>query len=162
VNNAARHVIAALGLEPLPREGGYFRQTSRSASASAIYFLITPQELSTLHRLAQDEVWHFYAGDAVDHVQLDPNTGALRVTRMGADILAGDTPQVLVPGGVWQGARVIARTESPSGGQHAQGWALLGCTVSPPWDERSFELARRDELLRSFPEHAAWIRMLTR
>src|SRR5262245_29385714 len=85
VNEAARQVIAALGLEPLPHEGGHFRQTSHSATASAIYFLITPQDFSALHRLVQDEIWHFYAGDTAEQVQLDPQSGSLRVTRMSAD-----------------------------------------------------------------------------
>jgi predicted cupin superfamily sugar epimerase len=155
VNATARQLIATLQLEPLAGEGGFFRPTWRSATASAIYFLMTPDDFSALHRLAQDELWHFYGGDRVEHVQFDPHAGSLRVARLGADILAGDEPQVAVPAGSWQGARIAA-------GAAGHGWSLLGCTVSPPWDERGFALGGRDDLLARFPAHAAWIHALTR
>lgn len=154
MSDAAREIVAALRLEPLPGEGGYFRSTFRSTTGSTIYFLITPEEFSALHRLKQDEVWHFYGGDLAEHVQIDPRDGTVRVARMGPAILAGDEPQVAVPAGAWQGARIAA------GGRH--GYALFGCTVSPPWDERGFELGERAALLRAFPAAAAWIANLTR
>lgn len=151
----AAQLIAHLQLAPLPGEGGYFRQTSRQATASAIYFLLTRDDFSALHRIAQDEVWHFYAGDCVEHVQFAAD-GSAQVTRMGSDVLAGDQPQVIVPAGAWQGARL-----APNRGD-AAGYALLGCTVSPPWDERGFELGARAALLAGFPAHAGLIRGLTR
>ncbi len=154
MNAAARQVIATLGLEPLPHEGGLFRATWRNATASNILFLITPGDFSALHRLAQDEVWHFHAGDPVEHVQLDPRFGGgERVTLLGIDFSAGERPQVVVPAGIWQGARLV---------QARHGFALLGCTVSPPWDERGFELAGRDTLLAEFPGHREIIVALTR
>lgn len=153
MNAAAREVIAALRLEPLPQEGGFFRATWRNATASAILFLITPEEFSALHRLAQDEVWHFHAGDSVEHVQLDSRSGAVRALRLGPDVKRGEAPQVVVPAGVWQGARLCA-------GPH--GFALLGCTVSPPWEARGFELAERDALQAAFVDHHEIIRALTR
>lgn len=155
MNAAARQLIATLQLEPLPGEGGFFRPTWRNATASAIYFLITPEDFSALHRLAQDELWHFYGGDRVEHVQIDPRNGTSRTTRLGPDILAGDEPQIAVPAGHWQSARIAA-------GPAALGWSLLGCTVSPPWDERGFELGARGDLLACFPAQAAWIHALTR
>jgi len=151
----AAQLIAHLQLAPLPGEGGWFRQTSRRATASAIYFLLTRDDFSALHRIAQDEGWHFYAGDRVEHVQFATD-GSAHVARMGPDVLAGDQPQVIVPAGTWQGARLAPNR------QDAAGWALLGCTVSPPWDERGFELGRRDALLAEFPAHAGVIRVLTR
>lgn len=151
-------VIAALQLEPCMPEGGFFRQTWRSAAGSAIWFMMTPTDFSALHRLTQPEIWHFYAGDPVEHLQLDPRDGRVRVTRMGPAVLAGEQPQVIVPAGVWQGARVSA----PGPTEAAAGYALLGCTLAPPWDERSFELGRRAELLREFPAEAARICALTR
>lgn len=154
-SSAAENLIAHLHLAPLPGEGGYFRQTSCRPTASAIYFLLTPGDFSALHRIAQDEVWHFYAGDRVEHVQFATD-GSVRVARMGPDILAGDQPQVMVPAGVWQGAR-LAPAMTPG-----SGYALLGCTVSPPWDERGFELGARAELLAGFPAHAGWVLALTR
>lgn len=153
MNAAAREVIGALGLEPLPREGGFFRPTWRNATASAILFLITAEEFSGLHRLRQDEVWHFHAGDGVEHWQLDPRSGVVSVTRLGAEVARGAQPQVVVPGGVWQGARLAVGD---------RGFALLGCTVSPPWEERDFELGERRALQIAFPGHGEIIRVLTR
>ncbi|MBL9210128.1 MAG: cupin domain-containing protein [Opitutaceae bacterium] len=151
----AAQLIAHLHLAPLPGEGGYFRQTSCRPAASAIVFLLTPRDFSALHRIAQDEVWHFYAGDPVEHVQFVAD-GSVAVARMGSQVLAGEQPQVLVPAGIWQGARLAP---APAGGA---GYALLGCTVSPPWYERGFELGARAELLAGFPAHAGWVHALTR
>lgn len=152
----AEQIIAALRLEPLPGEGGFFRVTSRRPAASAIYFLLTCRDFSALHRIAQDEMWHFHAGDPIEHGQFDATDGRLRRARMGPDVLAGDSPQVLVPAGTWQGARL---DPAVAGGV---GFALLGCTVAPPWDERGFELGSRARLLAEFPAHADWVRALTR
>jgi predicted cupin superfamily sugar epimerase len=152
--NAAA-VIAALRLEPLAGEGGLYRQTWRSQTASAIFFLMTPENFSALHRLAKDEMWHFYAGDPVEHVQL-MRDGAARMVRMGPDVLAGDQPQVLVPAGTWQGARLTTSERT------CHGFALLGCTVSPPWEDDCSTLGVRAELIRTHPAHAELIHALTR
>ena len=158
----ARHIVEQLQLVPLPREGGFFRQTWRSAAGSATYFLMTPVEFSALHRLPTDEVWHFYAGDAVEHVVLDPRNGAVRVTQLGADVPAGEVPQLVAPGGCWQGARIAADVARGSPTAFKAGWTLLGCTLAPAWDERDFELGERPALLREFPDAGALIRALTR
>lgn len=154
MNDEARHIIAKLGLEPLPQEGGWFRSTWRTATGSAIYFLLTVEDFSALHRLTTTEVWHFYAGDVVEHTMLDPRDGTVQVARMSGDAGGPGEPQVIVPGGVWQGARLAA------GG--ARGWALLGCTMAPPWTEQDFELGQKAELQRLFPMAAEQIAALTR
>src|SRR2546423_15381517 len=86
----AEQLIARLQLRPLPLEGGYFRETYRSAdqlsaaalpegygrdkaAGTAIYYLLTPETFSALHRLPTDEVFHFYAGDPVLQLQLWPD-----------------------------------------------------------------------------------------
>ena len=153
MNTAARQLLTALRLEPLPREGGFFRVTWRKATASAIYFLITPEHFSALHRLAQDEVWHFYSGDPVEHLRLDPRCGDAHVAHLGPDAVSGGSPQIIVPAGVWQGARTA---------EDRHGYSLLGCTVSPPWDEGGFELGDRDLLQAAFPAQRELIRALTR
>jgi predicted cupin superfamily sugar epimerase len=157
----AREVIAALKLTPLPGEGGFVRQTWRSDAGSAAYYLMTVAEFSALHRLRAHEVWHFYAGDAVEHVTLRPETGAVTVTRLGANVGAGERPQLAVPGGVWQGARLAAAEAGPSTSLRA-GWALVGCTLTPAWAEGDCELGVCEALLHDFPAAAEWIRALTR
>ena len=157
-------LIAKLDLRPLPREGGYFRQTWTATTAVAgdrsagtvIYFLITPGDFSAFHRLATDEVWHFYAGDPVELVELDPHSGTTRGVRLGADVLGDEVPQYVVAAGIWQGARLA---EAP---KQSKGWALLGCTMAPGWDPREFVLGSRSELLARFPDARAEIELLTR
>lgn len=153
MNAAAQAIVTRLQLEPLPREGGYFRATWRNATASAILFLITPEEFSALHRLKQDEVWFFHAGDPVEHLRLDPSSGRAQASRLGPAAAAGELPQLVVPAGVWQGARLA---------DDRHGYALLSCTVSPPWDENGFELGDRALLQEQFSSAHALIRALTR
>lgn len=156
----AAEIIARLKLEPLPHEGGFFRRTYTSAATlpggrplgTGIYFLLTPDGFSALHVLLTDELWHFHAGDPVEHLMLDPANGRGTRTIIGPPFADGQQPQLTVPGGVWQGARLVA------GGA----WALVGCTMSPGWDEREFSLGARATLSARFPDWAGDIRALTR
>ncbi len=161
----AADVIAALALEPLPLEGGYFRRTWTSDDTlpggrpvgTAIYFLMTPEVFgfSALHRLTTDELWLFHAGDPVEHVQLSTSAeGAAEVTLLGGDLAIAQTPQLRVAAGRWQGARIAP------GGPH--GWSLFTCTMSPGWEDGGFELGERASLTREFPDAAEWITRLTR
>jgi predicted cupin superfamily sugar epimerase len=164
----AEQLIALLGLEPLPREGGWFRETYRSdlelpagalaprypaarAAGTAIYYLLTPDSFSALHRLRGDEVFHFYLGDPVEMLQLDPQDGAGRVIVLGNDLLAGQQPQVVVPRGVWQGSRL-----RPGGT-----FALLGTTLAPGFDFADYQDADPDALAAAFPAFAEAIRRLS-
>jgi hypothetical protein len=161
----AAEVIRRLGLEPHPEEGGHFRETWRSApevelpargpyptarsAGTCIYYLLTPDTFSELHRLPGDEVFHFYLGDPVEMLNLHPD-GSGRVVTLGSG-LETLTPQHVVPGGVWQGARLA------EGGA----WALLGCTMAPGFDYADYESGTA-ELLRGWPEFGPRIRGLLR
>ena len=157
-----------LGLVPHEREGGFFAETYRArervaatilepgragerALATAIYYLLTPETFSALHRLRSDEMFHFYLGDPAEMLQLHPGGGG-RVHVMGTDVAAGMRPQVLVPRGVWQGTRLV------TGGR----LALLGTTVSPGFDFADYEHGDRVALLAAYPAFAEWIAALTR
>jgi predicted cupin superfamily sugar epimerase len=161
MNAEAEQLISRLGLAPLPKEGGFFKATWTSprtgpdgrACGSAILFLITEKGFSALHRLGTDEIWHFHAGDPAELTQIEPVTGSCRTCILGPDVRGDHAPQAVVRAGVWQGARLL-----PGG----RGWALFGCTLSPAWEEREFELGRRESLMREFPAHAGIIRALTR
>ncbi len=158
---AAAEVIRQLSLEPHP-EGGFYREVYRAreqltlprgtrACSTAIYFLVTAEAFSSLHRIAADEVWHFYTGDAVDIPCLAPD-GTRTDLRLGLDLTAGERPQHVVPARSWFGARVAA------GGA----WALVGCTVAPGFDFADFELAGRASLTALYPAHATLVAELTR
>lgn len=160
-----------LGLEPHPREGGWFRQTWRAqetiagermpsryvlgrdagrAAGTAIYYLLEPDSFSEMHRLASDEVFHFYLGDPVEMLQLDPD-GKGRKVILGSDVAAGMLPQTVVPHRVWQGSCLVA------GGR----LALLGCTVSPGFEYADYESGSRADLISRWPDWAEMIRGLT-
>jgi predicted cupin superfamily sugar epimerase len=151
-------------MNPLPREGGYFapvwtspdRLPGGRALASAILFLITEADFSALHRLKTDEIWNFHAGDPADLVGLGPGAGSGRLVVLGPDIAGGHAPHAVVQAGEWQGARI----RDPKA-QGARGWTLFGCTLAPAWDEREFELGRRETLVAEFPAHADLILALT-
>ncbi len=185
----AGDVKTLLGLEPHPREGGWYRRTYASGvmlSASvfsgcsepgrydgprrlhsAIYYLLEPGNFSEMHRLGSDEVFHHYAGAAVEMLQLWPGGRTERVV-IGKDLLAGQRPQVVVPKGVWQGSRVLPPqgaglpgTPLPEEAQDGA-WALMGCTVSPGFEYADYETGTRGELVRSYPEARELIFALTR
>ena len=156
-----------LDLKPHPTEGGYYSETYRSGEeipkaslpdrytgsrsfATAIYYLLTPDTFSAMHRLRTDEVFHHYTGDPVEMLQLFPD-GSGKVIIIGSDLFQGMRPQVAVPQGVWQGARLVP------GGR----FALMGTTVSPGFDFADYESGRREELAASFPQFREMIILLT-
>jgi len=118
----ADQIITLLNLKPHPEEGGYFvddcstetlsrellpnRYKGDRSFSTAIYYLLTPGTFSTTHQLRSDEVFHFYLGNPVEMIQLWPD-GSIRVLILGSDILNGMQPQVVVPRGVWQGAKLL-------------------------------------------------------
>jgi uncharacterized protein len=165
----AEDVKKLLGLHPHPREGGCYVRTYEATetvaaemfedgrysgarrTGTAIYYLLEPDTFSEMHRLKSDEVFHFYAGDVVEMLQLTEKNKGVRVL-IGNDLMRGQRPQVLVERGVWQGARLI------DGGE----WALLGCTVSPGFEYEDYESGEREKLCAEWPAFADKITALTR
>lgn len=147
----SQELIDALDLRPLEFEGGYYRETYRTEASTAIYYLLTADTFSAMHRLRQDEVFHFYAGDSVEMLLLHPG-GEHSLVTISNSIEADQHPQVVVPAGTWQGCRVVA------GGE----WALLGTTVAPPFDVTGYEHGIREELIAAYPDCGAQISSLTR
>jgi predicted cupin superfamily sugar epimerase len=129
-------IIARLGLRPHP-EGGHFCETFRApdpkgaggrGASTAIFFLLKAGERSHWHRVDADEGWHHYAGAALE-LSMSDDGHAVRHLRLGSDFGIGETPQIIVPRGVWQAARSLGN------------WTLVGCTVAPAFDFAGFELA---------------------
>ncbi len=159
--------IKHLGLRPHP-EGGYFGEVYRSgeqvarealperyskahAFATSIYFLLPGDQISALHRLKSDEIWHFYSGSSV-RISMIFADGTLRQETLGPHPEKGETFQVVIPRGCWFGAKVTDE----------KGYALVGCTVAPGFEFDDFELGKRASLLQQFPQHRALILELTR
>ena len=166
----ARDIIDALKLEPHPIEGGLFRETYRSAGmipveslppsyssqsgrsiGTSIYYLLTGDAFSEMHRLPTEEIFHLYIGGPVRMLQLFAG-GATREVVIGSDILAGQHPQVVVPAGVWQGSRLEPGVD----------FALLGATMAPGFDYADYEQGRRSVLAGLYPGQAELIHQLTR
>lgn len=162
----ARDIISSLGLARHP-EGGWFRETYRAAEmipaaalpdrydgdrsfCTSIYFLLEKGDVSALHRIRSDELWHFHAGGSLT-IHLFSRDGAYGVQRLGGDPAAGESFQAVVPAGCWFGAEVTGEGD----------FSLVGCTVAPGFDFADFEMADRDSFLLQFPSHADLVRRLT-
>jgi uncharacterized protein len=160
----ADDLIRHLRLTPHPKEGGFFRETYRSTESlavaprypgprsvgTAIYYLLTPNTFSALHRLQSDEIFHFYLGDPIRMLQLDPD-GKGRTIVLGPNVLAGQHLQVVVPRGIWQGSLL-----EPGGA-----FALLGCTVAPGFEYADYQAGGRRALTAQYPTFAELINILT-
>lgn len=150
----AEEIIAKLGLIPLPGEGGYYRETYRSPlsvpigagktrpASTCIYYLLTPQTYSALHRLQFDEIYHFYLGDPILMTLFDESAPP-RTIQLGSGFANASVPQMVVPAHTWQGSRLAP------GGK----WGLVGCTLGPGFDFADCELAT-ERWLERFPTHA--------
>ena len=163
----AKYWITKLALQPHP-EGGYFREIYRSAEripatalptryrgprhfSTSIYFLLAATQISTLHRLASDEQWHFYDGGPLLLAMIAPDGTSSEVC-LGRDPARGEQFQVVIPAGTWMGARLARR----------HGYALIGCTVAPGFEFQDFATGQRSDLLEQFPRHHKLITALTR
>jgi len=163
----AEEVKKLLALSPLEGEGGFFREVYRSDETlpsaalparyggprrfgTSIYYLITPESCSRLHRLASDEVFHFLLGSPVTMLHL-LDDGTSRTLTIGPDIAAGQQLQVVVPRGTWQGC-VLSE-----GGA----FALMGVTVAPGFEPSDCEQGDREALIRQYPDRRDLIVQLT-
>lgn len=166
-----QQIIRALNLQPLPVEGGLFYQTYLSPETippgalperyagqekpfgTAIFYLLTadPDSFSAFHRLATDEIFHFYLGDPLQITLLYPDGSSRRIL-LGQDILNGQQVQFTVPRGVWQGTRLVP------GGRYA----LMGSTMAPGYTDSDYENGLRADLLARYPHEHDAILVLTR
>jgi hypothetical protein len=158
----AAEIKTLLDLQPHPIEGGFFRRTYTSTGAvemprgtramgTAIYYLLEPGTFSEMHVLDSDEIFHFYLGDPVEMLQLNPD-GSSAIFILGPDLEAGQHVQLVVPAGVWQGTRLIGDGKV----------GLLGCTVTPGFDFADYHSESFEELVAKWPGEAERIRVLTR
>jgi predicted cupin superfamily sugar epimerase/mannose-6-phosphate isomerase-like protein (cupin superfamily) len=165
----AAELIAHFQLQLIPHEGCWFASTYVGTDAiageaaahvtgphhaySAIYALETKRDFSALHRLATDELWHYYGGGPLELLLLYPD-GHGETVVLGPDFLGGQRPQFLVPRGVWQGSRPI--------GAGDEAYTFFGTTLTPGFDPSDYEPGYRDELQARYPAFAAPIARLTR
>ena len=169
IPDKAKAIIDHLGMENIPHEGPWFLETHKSKDIiegalaerysspryahTAIYAVLTHDDFSAMHRLATDELWHFYAGEPAQILLLFPD-GHGEIRTFGSDLLAGQEPQIMAPAGVWMGARSIGPPETA--------WTLAGNTLSPGFEYEDYEPGYRKELIEQYPDFAEIISALTR
>jgi hypothetical protein len=157
MNARATQLITQLKLEPHP-EGGYYRETFRSAGLVApadgrgpraalttIYYLLPAGIVSRWHRVASDEVWHLYEGGPLEVLTVDPGCSTLLRHK-----LEPQAPVCTVSAAHWQAARTLGD------------YALAGCTVGPGFDFADFTILAGDtatavRLLELDPELASLV-----
>ena len=164
----ASYWIEKYTLSPHP-EGGYYAETYRARESvpqqllpsrfsgdrsfsTGIYFLLETHNFSAFHRIKSDEMWHFYAGEALEIFVIHEEQREMQVIKLGDDPEKGETFQAVVPAGAWFASR-------PAQGST---YALVGCTVAPGFDFTDFEMAEREALQMQFPEFKQIIQELTR
>ena len=165
MNTTIQTYITQLNLQPHP-EGGWYNETYRSNEradnlparftgarnfCTAIYFLLPGNSFSAFHRIKSDEMWHFYDGDMLEVFVIDEQ-GALHIISLGKDVSKGQVFQAVVKRGQWFASRCAV----------ANGFSLVGCTVSPGFDFEDFEMADGGKLTEEYPQHRALIGELTR
>lgn len=157
MNEAVKKIVEDLELLPHP-EGGFYKESYRAqerfseqgdfpaqrSHATGIYFLLFDEVYSSFHRIKSDEMWHFYEGGALEVIEITPS-GELITTELGRN----GVYQYVVKAGHWFASRV----------KDGNGYALVGCTVSPGFDFQDFELADKG-LAELFPRHQGLINSL--
>jgi predicted cupin superfamily sugar epimerase len=160
-------LISFYELIPHP-EGGFYKRTYAADQviskdclgnefngerliSTAIYYLLTPDTFSAFHRIKSDELWHFYQGTSL-HIHVIHPTGDYELLKLGGNIVQGESYQHVVKAGSW-----FASVSS-----NPDGYSFVGCTVSPGFDFKDFELADREQLSVSFPQHEMVIKNFTR
>jgi predicted cupin superfamily sugar epimerase len=166
----AQKLIQCFKMEKIPAEGPWFTVTYRSedlldvqslppryqgnrVAGTAIYALQTKEDFSAMHKLATDEIWHFYGGDPLEMLLLYPD-GQGQIVVIGPDVFKGQHPQFVVPRHVWQGSRPVS--------SEAESYSFFGNTLAPGFEFDDFEMGYRDELQEKYPEFADHIARLTR
>ncbi|MHC4885124.1 MAG: cupin domain-containing protein [Planctomycetota bacterium] len=148
MNTRVSELIESLGLEPHP-EGGYFREVYRSEqrltspvhgeernAVTDIYFLLAEGQVSRLHKVLHDEIWHLYEGSPLELIEIDGETQEMTTVVLDS----GVTPpryQYCISGGLWQAARPLGA------------YSLVGCTVAPGFDFADFTFLTEGSELHS-------------
>lgn len=162
----AKELITFFDLAAHP-EGGFYKEIYRSSGeilpenlgaefigkrnfCTSIYFLLTSHKFSAFHKINQDEIWHFYKGSAIKLHMISPK-GIYSNVLIGNNFIKDEVPQFTVPAQYYFAAEVLKK----------DGFAFTGCTVSPGFDFRDFDLPTCKKLTSMFPEHKDIIEKMT-
>ena len=159
-------------LQPLSEEGGYFVETHRSPqtvwlenyeghtrnASTKIYFMLVVDEefggTNFLHKNKSDIMHTFIDGWPAKYIYVSSD-GILHEEILGPDHEKGQVSELLIPGGSYKAAKVIAHDENSSYGKfHGEvPFTLLTEVVTPGFDYRDrCVLKTQDELKSFFPD----------
>lgn len=146
-------IIKKFDLQPHP-EGGHFKRIytseltcqvgdkeKESPLSSAILYLLERHEFSAVHKITQDETWHFHAGSPIELVHIS-ESASYRCITLGCDYENGHLPIYTVPGKHYFFAR-------PMSSEHH--FSLVSCSVTPGFDYDGFYMPSAEEFLKEFP-----------
>lgn len=161
MNEQAEYWIEKLNLRQHP-EGGFFTEVYRSkryvhlpefdgprSVCTAIYYLLIGDQYSFFHRIKSDEIWHFYAGSSLLlHIieEKEEKTRLLDIS-LGSNIDNNETFQAVIKSGSWFAASVI----------DDDSYSLVGCTLSPGFEYRDWEVGYMQTLSRLYPQYKSVI-----
>ncbi|MFA6979359.1 MAG: cupin domain-containing protein [Ignavibacteriaceae bacterium] len=148
-------------------EGGYYKEIYRSEEvialealpdrysgernvSTSIYFMLDKEQVSHFHKLQSDEIWHFYYGGSLTIYMIN-ESGNYSVQKLGRNLDEGEALQFVIPKCTWFAAEVNDK----------KSFSLIGCTVAPGFDFADFELSKREELVKQFPQYKSLIERLT-
>jgi uncharacterized protein len=80
----------------------------RRPLGSALYFMVMPDAPVRLHRIRNDQLYHYYLGDPLEVFLLHADGTTERVI-VGPDLRSGQCVQLLIPGNTFHTARLIGR-----------------------------------------------------
>ncbi len=157
----AQSWIEQLGLTPHP-EGGFFAETYRASfqvgspagrmtgACTSIHYLLQDADFSGFHRLGYPELWYFHAGSPL-HIHCIDDAGNYSLHTLGGDG-SGSSLSLAIEPGIWFAAELPSKS----------GFSLVSCAVAPAFDFSVFEMAKREEMLKEFPQHAEILQRLCR
>lgn len=148
-----KKLIQTLDLKPHP-EGGFYKETYRGTSeieienhktrntATAIYYLLIDEDKSHFHKVLSDEIWLYHQGETVEIYEID-DSGNMIIHHLGIDIQNGEKLQIVIPKNHWFAAKIKGNA----------GFCLVSCIVAPGFEFEDFILAKKEDLLKQYPDH---------
>src|SRR5437899_10528961 len=112
---------------------------------SALYFMVTPDRPVRLHRIRNDQLYHYYLGDPIEVLMLHADGTSKRVI-VGPDLRGEQRVQLLIPGNTFHTARVIPES--------FRGWFLGASTEWPGVAPDDVEIGDVEALAAKYPDLA--------
>ena len=116
---------------------------------SALYFMVTPSAPVRLHRIRNDQLYHYYLGDPLEVLLLHEDATTARAV-VGPNLRGGERLQLLIPGDTFHTARLTGRGR----------WFLGASTEWPGVASADVEIGDVDALAAKYPAVAGDLRTI--